>query len=247
MTKQIATVTSSPRNCTCHYELCEAKRSNLRKKCAFTLAEVLITLGIIGVVVAITMPMLIGKYQKMVWYNQFKKAASQLENAVKMYEVDNGCIGNILDCLGGRQLSTGDIVKYFKTSLIINGDDYICSKIQETVYNGSGGGSIECSGTPDAFITTDGIFITMFADEGWGNGGFLDINGPYKGPNKKGRDVFIFYSPGEYVGKKIVWGGSEKLIAANDYDESATCGNCDNWGCGEGCATKLLQEGKMNY
>ena len=39
---------------------------NDKKKVAFTLAEVLITLGIIGVVAAMTMPMLIAKYQKLV-------------------------------------------------------------------------------------------------------------------------------------------------------------------------------------
>ena len=36
---------------------------NIRQK-GFTLAEVLITLGIIGIVAAMTMPTLIGKYQK---------------------------------------------------------------------------------------------------------------------------------------------------------------------------------------
>ena len=34
------------------------------RKCAFTLAEVLITLGIIGVVAALTIPTLISKYQE---------------------------------------------------------------------------------------------------------------------------------------------------------------------------------------
>ncbi len=43
------------------------------KKAAFTLAEVLITLGIIGVVAALTMPNLIANYQKKVWTTQFKK------------------------------------------------------------------------------------------------------------------------------------------------------------------------------
>ena len=43
---------------------------------AFTLAEVLITLGIIGVVAAITMPMLIANYQKTVIVNQLKKSYS---------------------------------------------------------------------------------------------------------------------------------------------------------------------------
>ncbi len=42
-------------------------------KKAFTLAEVLITLGVIGVVAAMTMPSLVANYQKKVWVNQLKK------------------------------------------------------------------------------------------------------------------------------------------------------------------------------
>ena len=40
---------------------------------AFTLAEVLITLGIIGIVAAMTLPALVGKYQKVQTVNQLKK------------------------------------------------------------------------------------------------------------------------------------------------------------------------------
>ena len=43
-------------------------------KKAFTLAEVLITLGIIGIVAAMTLPTLIGKYQKKQTVTQLKKA-----------------------------------------------------------------------------------------------------------------------------------------------------------------------------
>lgn len=56
----------------------------------FTLAEVLITLGIIGVVAAITMPLLIKSYQKMVLKNQFKKTYSIMYNAFKKAEADLG-------------------------------------------------------------------------------------------------------------------------------------------------------------
>ena len=42
-------------------------------KKGFTLAEVLITLGIIGVVAALTMPMLIQNYKNRVYVNQLKK------------------------------------------------------------------------------------------------------------------------------------------------------------------------------
>ena len=43
------------------------------KKAAFTLAEVLVTLGIIGVVAALTIPALIADYKKIVYVNQLKK------------------------------------------------------------------------------------------------------------------------------------------------------------------------------
>lgn len=59
---------------------------------AFTLAEVLITLGVIGVVAAITMPTLIQNYQKSKTANQLKTVYSIMNQAVKMSEIDNGLI-----------------------------------------------------------------------------------------------------------------------------------------------------------
>jgi prepilin-type N-terminal cleavage/methylation domain-containing protein len=43
-----------------------------KNKNAFTLAEVLITLGIIGVIAALTIPMLVASYQKRVLVTQYK-------------------------------------------------------------------------------------------------------------------------------------------------------------------------------
>lgn len=56
----------------------------------FTLAEVLITLGIIGVVAAITLPAIIQNYQKMVLKNQFKKSYAIAQNAWIKAEADMG-------------------------------------------------------------------------------------------------------------------------------------------------------------
>ena len=61
------------------------------KKAAFTLAEVLITLGIIGVVAAMTMPTLIANYQKQVATTRLKKfytTYSQAYNQSKNYNYD---------------------------------------------------------------------------------------------------------------------------------------------------------------
>ena len=60
------------------------------KKCAFTLAEVLITLGIIGVVAAMTIPSVVGNYQKQKTISYVKKFYSDINNAVRMSVVDNG-------------------------------------------------------------------------------------------------------------------------------------------------------------
>ncbi len=49
---------------------CRHGNTDLHKKVAFTLAEVLITLGIIGVVAAVTLPTLVANYQKTVWVNK---------------------------------------------------------------------------------------------------------------------------------------------------------------------------------
>ena len=62
------------------------------KKCAFTLAEVLITLGIIGIVAAMTLPALINKSQQMILKNQFKKTYSTLTQALLKAQVDYGSV-----------------------------------------------------------------------------------------------------------------------------------------------------------
>lgn len=56
---------------------------------AFTLAEVLITLGIIGVVAAMTLPTIINNSQKIILKNQFKKAYSTFFNAIKLSQSKN--------------------------------------------------------------------------------------------------------------------------------------------------------------
>ena len=62
----------------------------LKGKNSFTLAEVLITLGIIGVVAALSLPSLIQNYKKTVAENELKKVFSLLNQVVLRSEADNG-------------------------------------------------------------------------------------------------------------------------------------------------------------
>lgn len=90
---------------------------------AFTLAEVLITLGIIGVVAAMTMPTLISNHKRMVLKNQYKKLYSTLYQAYNksVYEV-----GGTTDCYHN------DIIRGIQGNWT---DKSICKDFREAVEN----------------------------------------------------------------------------------------------------------------
>ena len=64
--------------------------TSLKKQVAFTLAEVLITLGIIGVVAALTMPSLIANHTRSVVEARLEKFYSSINQAIRMAELDYG-------------------------------------------------------------------------------------------------------------------------------------------------------------
>jgi len=97
----------SMQNLNCHPELvsgsshCDDEGSPLTptlsrrargKRAAFTLAEVLITLAIIGVVAAMTIPTLTQNYKKKIVETKLLKAYSIMNNAIKLSSIDNGPI-----------------------------------------------------------------------------------------------------------------------------------------------------------
>lgn len=66
----------------------------LTVKAAFTLAELLITLVIIGVVAVITIPGLVQNYKKTEYSARLKKFYSTMQQAIQMSEIDNGPLEN---------------------------------------------------------------------------------------------------------------------------------------------------------
>ena len=71
--------------------LCDNKTTCIiTKHHGFTLAEVLITLGIIGVVAAMTLPVLIQNYQKKATATSVKKAYSELNQIIDRAKADYG-------------------------------------------------------------------------------------------------------------------------------------------------------------
>ncbi len=67
-----------------------AQNDRIRKKAAFTLAEVLITLGIIGIVAALTIPNLVTANKKRKIEAKLSKAVSTINQVIKQSEAENG-------------------------------------------------------------------------------------------------------------------------------------------------------------
>ncbi len=92
---------------------------NIKNERAFTLAEVLITLGIIGVVAALTLPSLIQNYKNKELITRTKRTYSNIQNAVLAAQQDNGNIGDnsaLFDYSDGYAKVTENLSKYFNSA-----------------------------------------------------------------------------------------------------------------------------------
>ena len=171
-----------------------------RARFGFTLSEVLITLGIIGVVAAMTIPNLITNYQKHVTVTKLQKAISVLNQAYKMSfdEVGEPSLTESF-AMGGQEYFNKYWAPYIKSSIY-------CTTYQQCGYKSSQpfkdvtGKSIATAVVSvrerATFYTPDGFLYILFTSGGNENGEVIeihyiivDINGG-EGPNRIGRDVF---------------------------------------------------------
>ena len=84
-------------------------------RAAFTLAEVLVTLGIIGVVSAMTVPTLMQNYQRQSYVTQLHKTYNEFSQALLRYQTDRNAIN-----LSEAGLSSQDAVNNFITTYFKN-------------------------------------------------------------------------------------------------------------------------------
>lgn len=166
----------------------------------FTLAEVLVTLGIIGVVAAMTLPPLIGYYKFKVWAVEFKKVYSLLQNTINIGIVENGISKCYMYYPGGisYQLENGDcsaLQEFLITTLNLKE-----IQIDKTNYasegkvRANGGSSINWGCAYDhklaiskVYQLNDGTYLMLDLKN---LSVIIDVNGE-KGPNKWGYDVFF--------------------------------------------------------
>lgn len=216
------------------------------KKAAFTLAEVLITLGIIGVVAAMTMPSLIQNYQEKATVTKLKKCYSLVSQAYVSILNDEG---------GSDTLQAGDDLemmekfgKYLKYQKTCGRNKGCFPNVTYKSVTGNGYSKWEDDTTDRSrAILTDGTLIMFNKSAMWGgNEGnylyaqiYVDING-FKGPNQLGRDFFYFYISPE----KIVPAGAKALEEKNE-DQKFTK-NCIQQN-GYACAAWVIYNENMDY
>lgn len=220
-------------------------------KRAFTLAEVLITLGVIGVVAALTMPILIAKHKEAVTVNKVKKFYSTMGQALLLSIKDNETIDmwSIPDTSYNKQTAEA-FMSYLKPYLLILkdcGTNSGCLGYKKPILLMTGethNVNYETDSNYYKFILNDGSYAWLRTGEVGlckdnRDGGALlnvcavlwyDVNGSAL-PNTLGRDIFLFYY-------------QKDRLAVPNMVSSWTCEPSSK---GWGCSAYIIQNGNMNY
>lgn len=233
---------------------------HIKKIFAFTLAEVLITIGVIGVVAAITIPSLITKSHRIIVENRLKDSYSIISNAVKMAEEEWGVGFEPTDGLtstGWSPRSSKFVFdKYFRPFMKINYEysQNDCVELSKAYgQNPNSGMYIDYNGA--CYSLPNGTSIIFWA-------GRKDTDSPYLmtvqfriNPAKKkqidGIDVFGFQIVNSNNGLVVTSGleqigfeiSDEKLIEACGSDSDRIPVNGYWWGRNAFCLELIKRNG----
>lgn len=203
---------------------------------AFTIAEILIVMGIIGIVAELTIPDLVKSYEKQVIVTKVKEIYSILSQSTIMI-INNDCGGGDISSVA---TSRNDIANLYKKQFKVAKDctdgvttGCFATKTYKYLDNSNwtildsfanvdsaklilqNGMSIAFNGTPDSFLI------------------YADINN-IGSPNQWGKDLFMFRYDVN-ISKSI-----------KPYPDGTDC-NTNPGGRGSSCSYKIIQEGAVNY
>lgn len=218
---------------------------------AFTLAEVLITLGIIGVVAALTIPTLIGNINDTKFRTQFFKSYSTISQVVKKMEADDiPLTPKSYDRINAplKELMKNYLVSYVDCYIWKNRKNVpACFDWQAQSYSTmDGNGTVNSRYFDDGeFLLADGSLLLIEQPDG-GEGRiwfFVDVNNASNPPNKLGYDLFVFQMTEDGLKPMGQVGTTYVDTDASKY--------CDKNGSGElngvTCAYKLIQNSHDYY
>lgn len=210
------------------------------KNLAFTMAETLITLGIIGIVAAMTLPSLIGTWKDKQFKTAYKKAYSDLSQAFQEALANQELIRNT----GVQQQATKQEFDILKSKFKVITDCPIeniepCWKQGDTFCGGSctsgnpADGISDTGGLPSnrasyCFVDASGRSWCTFT--AYANIFLVDTNG-FAQPNRFGKDRWAFTfgkldgkranTSAEY--KKIIPNNNSDILKRNNYCKHPPC------------------------
>ena len=214
----------------------------LKKKAAFTLAEVLITLGIIGIIAAMTLPTLIANYQKKVVETRVKAFYSKMNQIYLRSYVDNG---DTADWLVSKRYTYDETVDWLKKYFLPYTKNFDLQSATTTNETESG------PWTQNVVIVRipDGTAYAFSVDENGMDIGFF-VNGNINDLGPRNKFTFQFSKRKNYLTDE----GSMEKQSLNFIDpyilnwdgRRETLFTHGTWGCRKGCTncaycTKLLQ------
>ncbi len=228
----------------------------------FTLAEVLITLGIIGVVAALTIPSLIRNIQDRHFKAVWKKTFASVANAYRLGMNDEDLLVPHLDFdYGAYNQGYQDVEVYYKIFTNLKTLDYCVTGVNlnencsnSWIFTSRTGYKNNCqcksinsdkdygcayNNTLGFAVLPDGVHLFAHAAF-WSHPDIMvDVNGP-SGPNVVGRDIFIILIRND----KVIAGGAPGYeLKGCDKSVSSNSGFVDAESySGSGCGYKYLME-----
>ena len=224
---------------------------SLNRKSAFTLAEVLITIGIIGVVASLTLPSVINKYQEKVTVTKVKKAYSTMNNALFSAISENGEVDTWdypyynagTENVSNTEVFASKILPYLRILKDCGISQRNCMlDVNYKLSDGSNwnGYTYNRYRLYYKVILNDGSYLVIRFEypkcNGSGDGVvgdkcgwfLIDVNGDKK-PNKFGQDVFLF------------------IIRKNGLTPGKDCTTKNSAGECTGGAAHIILNGNMKY
>lgn len=229
---------------------------------AFTLAEVLVTLGIIGIIAAMTLPSVINSYREKQTIVQLKKVYSSLSQAYMYIDNEMGPPDATWD-LRRQGDSQGAInllkpfSKYIKNLVVCELDRGCFPDIKYRSLDGRNRANINRTNSYAKAVINDGTLIYAWVanencKDNRGDNAHLrnvcgaltvDLNG-FKNPNRYGQDLFSFYVTAHGI---IPQGSSEDTRVPFDGANSYCSMIRSNEENGAGCAAWVLYNENMDY
>ena len=217
----------------------------------FTLAEVLITLGIIGVVAALTLPSLIQKYQEQETVTRLKNVYSTVSNAyIRILEEDGDPTNWGMNKDNFATITTEKFSKYIKKVRVCNSQS--CrGGIIKARKNLVGNMTNHLQDTNILVMPNGAIIFFGYQDptqiQNCKNLNYcfnlnVDINGN-RGPNRWGYDTFTF----EVNSYRIVPRGALGSRSNDTLCNPTTTSESAGWFLGSACTAWVLQNGNLDY